>query len=153
MNAREANALLTTAALADPRVKPDADVAERWAELLADVSLRDGLQALTIFQRDSTDWLVPASLRPALRSIAERKRRAAREDERALERAQEAQRRELQDTVALPQLRSVPRDETSVPLVRRPRVRPNFRDPAAMAAAAAELDALREQRAAAPPVG
>lgn len=72
MNAREANVLLTQAALLDPRMKradPDeqAGMATIWAELLADIALTDALEAMRDHYRTQHRPLMPADLLERLR--------------------------------------------------------------------------------------
>jgi hypothetical protein len=67
----EVNALLTKAALLDPRMKrtdrtEQADRAEIWAELLVDVELGDALVALTEHYRASKDPIMPADILAAV---------------------------------------------------------------------------------------
>lgn len=67
MNAREANVLLTRAALLDPRMKrvdvaEQADMASAWAEVLEDVGLDAGLEAVTAHYRVSSAALMPADV-------------------------------------------------------------------------------------------
>lgn len=67
MNAREANVLLTRAALLDPRMKrvdvgEQADMASAWADVLEDVALAVALEAVTVHYRVSSTALMPADV-------------------------------------------------------------------------------------------
>jgi hypothetical protein len=78
VNAEEALVLLTKAALVDARIKPDADRAEAWAEVLRHESLDECLAALVIVQRESDAWLHPAMLVSGVRRVRDRRARDQR---------------------------------------------------------------------------
>ena len=60
MNSREANLLITKASLIDPFMTPDPDRAEAWAELLPEVSLEVGFEALRVHYRSENSRITPA---------------------------------------------------------------------------------------------
>lgn len=71
MIAVEANVLLTRAALIDPRMKRNdpveqADMAEAWAEVLADVAPADAARAMREHYATETRPLMPADVRAIL---------------------------------------------------------------------------------------
>lgn len=68
MSPREVNILLTKAALLDPRMKrtdqrEQADMAIAWAEVLADVTLADGINAVNAHYATDTRAVTPADIR------------------------------------------------------------------------------------------
>lgn len=67
MNAREANILLTRVAMLDPywrrmEAVEQAERAQAWADVLDDVSLTVGLEAVTAHYRASSTTLMPADV-------------------------------------------------------------------------------------------
>jgi hypothetical protein len=67
VNGRQANILLTRAALLDPRMKrvdeqEQADMAIAWAEVLVDVELDAALEAVAAHYRTSRDPIMPADI-------------------------------------------------------------------------------------------
>jgi hypothetical protein len=75
MTPAEAAALLAVAAAFDNR-KPDADAAQAWALALDDLRFIDCRDAIVAHYRLSTDWVMPAQVRAAVKRI-----RAKRIDE------------------------------------------------------------------------
>jgi hypothetical protein len=66
MTPREANVLLTQAALLDGRLRREpeerAQMASAWAQVLGDVPLQPALEALTMHYREQTRSVMPADI-------------------------------------------------------------------------------------------
>ncbi len=75
MSPAEAQVLLSMAAAYDNR-RPDPDAAKAWAAALDDLRFDDCRVALIQHYRSSTEWLMPAAIRTAVRKL-----RAKRIDE------------------------------------------------------------------------
>lgn len=137
MEPEEALVVLTSLALFDPRIKPSADMAEAWAELLHRETLDECLDAVKLMVRDTDAWPHPATLLRYVRIVRDNR---YRDERRAVALARPA------PAAALPQLRRVPEPEQPRALPELPPTRSaRFRDPDGMAAARRELEQLRAQ--------
>lgn len=94
MDAQEANALIAKAGLTDPRLRfntPQEQSARAvaWAELLGDVTLAEGLQALLEHQRTSTYPPLPVNIIELVRVARNRTERSERVAKQIAAREQE----------------------------------------------------------------
>lgn len=138
MTEAEALQLIGQANLLDARCRIDADRAVMWAGVLADVSLEDALWAMREHYRTSTDSMLPAHLLTLLRA-----RRREEADRRYHERLELEQREATAKAAPMPpEVRAELERLRKAPVKVTTPLRPK-RDPEGLAAARAELDALR----------
>lgn len=85
MNKLELSQLLTVVSGFDNRtVTPD--IVEIWFPVLQDIDYTVAVEAVQVHYRDSTEWLMPATLRAASRRVLERREREERKSRPAIER-------------------------------------------------------------------